>query len=96
MSDEEVCREGLPWVEDGRRGSPRSNLWSCLAIDERKVLLDVVNSWDEMMEPNGFAILTSPRTLEFSCSRAESATGRTLPLALANALIQLRPDLRVL
>jgi hypothetical protein len=32
---------------------------------ERKMLLDIVDSWDEMMEPNGFAISTSPRTLRF-------------------------------
>jgi hypothetical protein len=37
-------------------------LWSCSAIDERKVLLDVVDSWDEMMEPNGFAMPNPPRT----------------------------------
>jgi hypothetical protein len=69
--DEEVCREGLPWVEDGRRGNPRGNLWSCLAIDERKVLLDVVDSWDEMMEPKGFTMPNPPRTLGFSCPRVE-------------------------
>jgi hypothetical protein len=68
-NDEEVCREGLPWVEDGRRGNPRGNLWSCLAIDERKVLLDVVDSWDEMMEPKGFAMPNPPRTSRSSCSR---------------------------
>jgi hypothetical protein len=32
-----------------------------------------MDPWNEMMEPNGFAILTSPRTLGFSCSRAESS-----------------------
>jgi hypothetical protein len=32
-----------------------------------------VGPWDEMMEPNGFAILTFPRTLGFSCLRAESS-----------------------
>jgi hypothetical protein len=35
--------------------------------------LNVVDPWDEMMEPNGFAILTFPRTLGFFCSRAESS-----------------------
>jgi hypothetical protein len=34
MDDEEVCREGLPWVEDGQRSSLRGDLWFCSAIDE--------------------------------------------------------------
>jgi hypothetical protein len=46
MDDEEVCREGLPWVEDGRRGNPRGDLWSYSAIDEEQELLDVVDPWD--------------------------------------------------
>jgi hypothetical protein len=33
------------------------------------VLLDVVNSWDEMMEPKGFAMPNPPRTSRSSCSR---------------------------
>jgi hypothetical protein len=41
-----------------------------LAIDERKVLLDVVGSWDKMMEPNGLAMPTPPRT-----SRVHLLTG---------------------
>jgi hypothetical protein len=66
-----VCRACLPRVEDGRRSSLRGNLWSCLAIDERKVLLDVVDSWDKMMEPNGFAMPNPPRTSRSSCSRVK-------------------------
>jgi hypothetical protein len=44
-------------------------LWTCSAIDEGKVLLDIVDSWDKTMELNGFAILTPLRTSGFSCSR---------------------------
>jgi hypothetical protein len=51
--------------------------------------------WSKTMELNGFAILTFPRTPGFSCSRAESATGRTLSLASADVLVQIRLDLRL-
>jgi hypothetical protein len=39
--------------------------------DEEQKLLDVVDSWDETMEPDGFAIPTSLRTLGFFCSWVE-------------------------
>jgi hypothetical protein len=45
--------------------------WSCSAIDEGKVLLDVVHSWDKTMEPNWFATLIPSRPSGFSCSQVE-------------------------
>jgi hypothetical protein len=70
--DEEACRK-LQWVENARRGNLRGDLWSCLAIDEEKVLLDAVNSWEKPIGPDWFAISSLPRTLGFSGSRAESS-----------------------
>jgi hypothetical protein len=70
--DEEACR-GLQWVENGRRSSLCSDLWSCSAIDEEKVLLDAVNSWEKPIGPDWFTIPSLPRTSGFSGSRAESS-----------------------
>jgi hypothetical protein len=72
VGDEEACRE-LQWVENGRRGNLRGDLWSCSTIDEEKVLLDAVNSWEKPIGPDWFAIPSLPRTLGFSGSRAESS-----------------------
>jgi hypothetical protein len=48
-------------------------LWSCSAIDEGKVLLDVVYSWEKPIGPDWFAMPSSLRILGFSCSRTESS-----------------------
>jgi hypothetical protein len=72
VDDEGVCR-GLQWVENGRRSNFRSDLWSCSAIDEEKVLLDAVNSWKKPIGPDWFAIPSLPRTSGFSGSRTESS-----------------------
>jgi hypothetical protein len=46
-------------------------LWSCSVIDEEYELLDVVDSWDETIEPDWFAMLTPLRTSGFSYSQAK-------------------------
>jgi hypothetical protein len=48
-------------------------LWSCSAIDEGKVLLDAVDSWEKPIGPDWFAMPTPSRTSGFSGSRAESS-----------------------
>jgi hypothetical protein len=70
--DEEACR-GLQWVENGRRSSLRGDLWSCSAIDEEKVLLDAMNSWEKPIGPDWFTIPYLPRTSGFFGSQAESS-----------------------
>jgi hypothetical protein len=46
-------------------------LWSCSVIDEGKVLLDVVDSWEKPIGPDWFAMPSSLRILGSSCSRTE-------------------------
>jgi hypothetical protein len=71
-------------------------LWSCSDGRREIGVARCRGPRSKTMEPNGLAIPTFPRTLGFSCSRVEPATGRTLPLALANAPVQFRSVLWVL
>jgi hypothetical protein len=48
-------------------------LWTCSAIDEGKVLLDAVNSWEKPIGPDWFAIPFLSRTSGFSGSWTESS-----------------------
>jgi hypothetical protein len=52
-------------------------VWSCSAINEGKVLLDVVDSWKKPIGPDWFAMPTPSRTSGFFCTRLSLLCSRT-------------------